>query len=153
MGVGEVNLFGKVEGDDFMVTQAKSGYRNIAFEAYPEEACAYCGFGIRAILEVAHLDQNRANNSADNLAVLCPTCHKMHDIGLIPTAIILLMRDQKKDPNWLLRMKDAATKAATTRKANTARMKRSTTANKAVLTRRENAAKKQKKDTLPDQTA
>ena len=127
-----------------MTTKAKSSYRNVAFEAYPDYECAYCGFGIKAILEVAHLDQNRENNLADNLAVLCPTCHKMHDIGLIPTDIILQMRDRKKDPNWLLRMKDAALKAAATRKANTVKKKRSVTAQKAVATRRTNSAIKQK---------
>ncbi len=59
-------------------------YRKLAFDAYAP-ICVHCGFGIREVLEVAHLDGNRANNSLSNLAILCPTCHRMHDIDLLPT--------------------------------------------------------------------
>lgn len=125
-----------------MATTSRNSYRQIAFAAYPENQCAYCGFGIKAILEVAHLDQNRTNNSVENLAVLCPNCHKMHDIGLIPKEIILAMRAHKKEPRWGDRMKDAGRKAGDTRKANTARKKRSAAAHKAVATRKANTVDK-----------
>jgi predicted restriction endonuclease len=90
-------------------------YRKLAFEHYPP-ICAYCGFGVPEILEVAHLDGNRSNNEIGNLIILCPNCHKMHDIDLIPTETITLMRDREKRVDWKKRMKDAGQKAATTRK-------------------------------------
>ena len=31
------------------------------------------------------VDGDRTNNDVANLATLCPNCHKMHDIGLVPT--------------------------------------------------------------------
>ena len=84
-------------------------YRKLAFEHY-DPICAYCGFGVPDVLEVAHLDGDRANNDADNLAILCPNCHKMHDIDLIPTEVIVRMRDRQSGADWSKRMKDAGTK-------------------------------------------
>ena len=107
-------------------------YRKLAFETYPP-ICAYCGFGVPEVLEVAHLDGNRDNNAVENLAILCPNCHKMLDIDLIPTETIVLMRDREKRVIWSKRMKDAGAKAAATRK-------RKQTAKKAVETRKRNAA-------------
>ena len=89
----------------------KRSMKDGAFNIY-----AVCGFGIQAILEIAHLNQDRKNNSIENLAVLCPNCHKMHDIGLIPSDVVRTLRDQKAEPNWRLRIKDAGAKAAVTRK-------------------------------------
>jgi len=94
-------------------------YRKLAFEHYAP-ICAYCGFGVPEILEVAHLDGNKNNNDLANLAILCPNCHKMHDIELIPTATIVQLRDRKKQVNWSKRMKDAGRKAATTRRRRSA---------------------------------
>jgi 5-methylcytosine-specific restriction endonuclease McrA len=111
-------------------------YRSLALATYPDAQCAHCGFGVKDVLEVAHLDQNRANNAIDNLAILCPNCHKMHDLDLIPTNVIRLMRDHDKKTNWKSRMKDAALKAAATRKENSAKKKRSEIAKKAVATRK-----------------
>jgi HNH endonuclease len=105
-------------------------YRKIAFEHY-DPLCAHCGFGIRAVLEVAHIDGNRLNNEIGNLVILCPNCHKMHDINIISTPTILDMRDSFKKVNWKKRMKDAGQKAALTRKRKRA-------AKKAVETRRKN---------------
>jgi 5-methylcytosine-specific restriction endonuclease McrA len=70
-------------------------YRKIAFEKY-EPLCAHRGFGIPAVLEVAHIDGNRENNDPSNLVILCPNCHKMHDLDLISTDTITLMRDRPK---------------------------------------------------------
>jgi hypothetical protein len=110
-------------------------YRARAFAAYPP-ICTYCGFGIPEILEVAHLDQNRKNNSIENLAILCGNCHKMHDIGLIPTEVIKTMRGLEKKVNWKLRIKDAGKKAAQTKLKNAKTARRSAAATKAHTSRK-----------------
>lgn len=119
-----------------------SGYRKFALEHYKREisgvqinVCVMCGFGIPAILEVAHLDQDRKNNAIENLATLCPNCHKMHDIGLIPSDVIVRMRELEYQENWQARMKDAGKKAAQTRRANALRLKKSAAAKKAWTNR------------------
>ena len=106
-------------------------YRKLAFEKY-DPLCAHCGFGVPAVLEVAHLDGNRANNELSNLAILCPNCHKMHDLDLISTETIILMRDRPKIVTWSKRMKDAGKKAAIKRRRNAA-------AKKAAATRKQRA--------------
>ena len=111
-------------------SMAKANYRKFAFETYPP-ICAYCGFGVPEVLEVAHLDGDRGNNIAGNLAILCPNCHKMHDIRLIPTNVVTEMRDRERSIDWGIRMKDAGQKAARTRK-------RKASAQKAWETRRTN---------------
>ena len=108
----------------------KSGYRKIAFDTY-ENMCAVCGFGIEDVLEVAHLNGDRENNEPDNLAILCPNCHKMLDIDIYPTETVRLLRDRPKKVKWKKRMKDAGRKAAETRK-------RKAIARKAVETRKKN---------------
>lgn len=105
-------------------------YRKLAFEHYPP-ICAYCGFGVPEVLEVAHLDGKRDNNIIGNLVILCPNCHKMYDIDLISKKIIVEMRDKEKRVDWFKRMKDAGAKAALTRKRRLA-------ARKAVETRKRN---------------
>lgn len=108
-------------------------YRKLAFDVF-EPMCAICGFGVKEVLEVAHLDCNRNNNGIDNLAILCPNCHKMHDLDLIPTRVAIAMRNWKKKANWEKRMGDAGRKAAETRRKN----KLSAIAMKAAATRRKN---------------
>jgi len=78
---------------------------------------------------VAHLDGDRDNDALENLAILCSNCHKMHDIGLIPTPTVIEMRDRERRVDWSKRMKDAGAKAARTRKRRAA-------ARKAVETKR-----------------
>lgn len=90
-------------------------YRKLAFTKYPP-VCAHCGFGISDVLEVAHIDGDRSNNDLSNLVILCPNCHKMHDLDLISTPTIIEMRDRPKEVRWAKRMKDAGRKAAETRK-------------------------------------
>ena len=107
-------------------------YRKLAFEKY-DPLCAHCGFGVPAVLEVAHLDGNRANNELSNLTILCPNCHKMHDLDLISTETIILMRDRPKIVTWSKRMKDAGKKAAIQRRRNAA-------GKKAAATRKRRAA-------------
>ena len=104
--------------------------------------CVFCGFGIEDVLEVAHLDTDRTNNDHTNWAFLCPTCHRMHDLGLIPTQTIRDMRDQPKTVNWKLLMKDAGAKAAVSRGKTLKKQKRQVAAKKAVATRGKNAANK-----------
>lgn len=106
----------------------KINYRKLAFDAY-EPICVHCGFGIPQVLEVAHLDGKRQNNDVTNLVILCPNCHKMHDLDLISTEIIIQMRDRPKIVKWSKRIKDAGKKAALTRK-------RSAAAKKAAMTRK-----------------
>ncbi len=53
---------------------------NISPELYKEitKSCAVCGFD--KVVDLHHLDENRKNNSRENLAGLCPNHHKMfHD--------------------------------------------------------------------------
>ena len=102
-------------------------YRKLAFATYPH-VCAFCGFGILDVLEVAHIDGNRDNNEVANLVILCPNCHKMLDLDLISNEIVIEMRDRPKNVTWKKRMKDAGEKAATTRRRKAA-------ARKAVITR------------------
>ena len=114
-------------------------YRKLAFEHYEQfgqVVCAHCGFGIRAVLEVAHLDCDRSNNDLSNFAILCPNCHRMHDLDLITTDTIILMRDRPKIVVWAKLMKDAGAKAAETRRVSTAKAKRQDIARKAVATRK-----------------
>ena len=107
-------------------------YRKLAFSTY-KPICAYCGFGVQEVLEVAHIDGNRKNNATENLVILCPTCHKMHDIDLIPTSIVIEMRDRKSEVVWAKRMKDAGKKAALKRK-------RKASVRKAAETRKRNTS-------------
>lgn len=122
---------------------AIKNYRKAALQHYIRQiegvdlhVCVMCGFGIKAILEVAHLSQDRSDNSIDNLAVLCPNCHKMHDIGLIPSDAVRLMRDYKPSLDWGGRIKDAGSKAAATRKLNAVKNARSVAAKKAAAARK-----------------
>jgi len=89
-------------------------YRKLAFAHY-DPLCAHCGYGIPAVLEVAHIDGNRLNNEVGNLVILCPNCHKMLDLDLISNDTIVQMRDRPKVVAWSKRMKDAGQKAALTR--------------------------------------
>ena len=107
---------------------ARINYRKLAF-AHFAPLCAHCGFGIPAVLEVAHIDGDRQNNDIANLVILCPNCHKMLDLDLISNDTIVAMRDRPKIVTWSKRMKDAGAKAAKTRK-------RTLAARKAVETRR-----------------
>lgn len=51
-------------------------YRFKAFSLY-EHKCGICGWNKdERILEVHHIDENRENNSPENLIILCPICHK-----------------------------------------------------------------------------
>ena len=115
---------------------ASKNYRKLAFETY-DPICAVCGFGIKDVLEVAHLDGNRAHNNVENLAILCPTCHKMLDIDLLPTESVILLRDRPKIIDWTKRNKDAHKKAMET-------IKRKKIAQKAAATRKRNLNEKKR---------
>lgn len=66
---------------------ARVNYRKLAFSHY-DPLCAHCGFGIAAVLEVAHIDGDRHNNCISNLVILCPNCHKMLDLDPISNETI-----------------------------------------------------------------
>lgn len=126
------------------MTAKRINYRKIAFDHWEERGqvvCAHCGFGIKDVLEVAHLDGDRSHNDIANLAILCPNCHKMYDLDLITTETIILMRDRPKVVVWAKRMKDAGKKAAASRRKSAEKLKRQTAALKAAETRKRNAAK------------
>ena len=54
----------------------QSHYRMTAFNAYLHK-CAVCGWDEdEDVLDVHHIDEDRSNNSVDNLIILCPNCHK-----------------------------------------------------------------------------
>jgi len=118
----------------------KTNYRKLAFAEY-EPFCVWCGFGVPEILEVAHLDGQRTHNSVGNLALLCPTCHKMHDVDLISTVMVRAMRDRQRVVRWKKRMKDAGRKAALSRRARLLAHQRKWRAagRKAAATRKRNA--------------
>ena len=72
------------------LTEYLNGDRNITPSAlhkklveggYKEEKCEMCGlthwFGQPIPLEVHHKNQNHYDNDIDNLAILCPTCHRL----------------------------------------------------------------------------
>jgi len=76
-------------------------YRKLAFEYYkPPHVCVVCGFGIPDVLEVAHVDGNRKNNKVENLVILCPTCHRMHDVDLISRPMIKKLRSRRRKADW-----------------------------------------------------
>lgn len=63
---------------NLLIMQTKDGtaYRRNAFLHYPHQ-CDICGWDEdERVLEVHHLDENRENNSIENLRILCPICHK-----------------------------------------------------------------------------
>ena len=123
-------------------------YRKRAFDTYAHE-CAHCGFGVVPVLEVAHIEGDRTNNDVRNLVILCPNCHKMLDLGLIPEAVIRKMRDFKKVANWSKRMKVAGQKAKKTRLKNIAakKKKRQAAAMKAVATKKKKPVAQDEVDT------
>ncbi len=107
-------------------------YRKLAFESYEEpHVCVICGFGNPDVLQVAHLDHRRSNNTKGNLVIMCPNCHRMYDLGLFTRKFVKNMRDTKRSINWpklhragrsnseyrKVRIK-AAKKAAATKKRN-----------------------------------
>ena len=61
--------------------------------AFPYECCTVCGAGAPMPLEIAHLDHDAGNNTADNLAWFCPTHHRMYDGGLYQREAMCVQRD------------------------------------------------------------
>ena len=88
----------KQEADNNKIMTLRINYRKLASQYY-EPVCAHCGFGIPDVLEVVHIDCDRSNNDISNLDILCPNCHKMHELDLISTETIIQMRDRPKVVN------------------------------------------------------
>ncbi|WP_239491458.1 HNH endonuclease [Luteitalea sp. TBR-22] len=76
----------------------KLAYRQRALAHYKDHRCAWCGFARKEVLEVAHLDCDHENCGTDNLVVLCPTCHRMHDIDLLSTEEVRARRERLSSP-------------------------------------------------------
>ena len=68
--------FDKMRPEHYGETLSDSpDYRKKAFRTY-ENKCAVCGYLEEPkILQVHHIDENRANNDLNNLIILCPNCH------------------------------------------------------------------------------
>jgi hypothetical protein len=64
----------------------------------------------------------------------------MHDLDLISTKAIILMRDRPKIVVWAKRMKDAGKKAADSRRKGAEKLKWQAAGKKAAETRKRNAA-------------
>jgi hypothetical protein len=127
-----------VEGVSIGITNAKAcDYRKLAFRHYPH-SCVVCGFGICAVLQVAHLNCDHSNNDLENLAILCPNCHRMHDLDLISTPMVIAMRDREKVVVQAKLMKDAGAKAAISRAKARVAFKRKAAGQKAAETKKRN---------------
>jgi type IV secretory pathway VirB9-like protein len=64
----------------------------------------------------------------------------MHDLGLVPTSVVIELRNTERRADWAKNMKGAGAKAAKTRAENQAKAEaRSRSAKKAHATRRRNA--------------
>jgi hypothetical protein len=51
--------------------------KRVMAEHYPFKCCVICGIDLEYGIDIAHLDQNSANNDPDNLAWLCRTHHAL----------------------------------------------------------------------------
>jgi len=48
---------------------------------YPLDTCSHCGWC--GVCDTHHLDEDRSNNKRENIAILCPNCHRdIHRQGL-----------------------------------------------------------------------
>ena len=95
--------------------------RKIAFQHY-QPICVWCGVSISDLLEVAHLDHDRSNDEIKNLVFLCLTHHRMLDLGLIPSDVVIYLRDKPLKADWSILIKGGKSK---TRPKISLRQKRS----------------------------
>ena len=105
-------------------TRDQAEAQRILTAYFPFSCCVVCGLQIETCLQIAHLDQDAANNEPNNLARLCQTHHWMCDAGLYPIDVIRTLQkhwqNTKGIPQHTARMKDAGPKAAKTRLKNAA---------------------------------
>lgn len=64
--------------------------RRVAKDTYTYRHCVICG---RSHPQVAHLDQDRRNDTPDNLVYLCPTDHVRYDRNELCREAVLAQRD------------------------------------------------------------
>jgi len=74
-------------------------FAEICYKNYIEE-CVICDWD-ETSLDTHHIEGNRhTNNKPENLAYLCPNCHRMHNMSLISTDEILTKRKEKELPKF-----------------------------------------------------
>lgn len=58
-------------------------YREMARRNANELICVGCGYNrSQKVLHAHHIDHNRSNNVPNNLALVCPTCHREIHVGI-----------------------------------------------------------------------
>jgi len=76
--------------------------RQVRIEA--GEACLVCR--TPCLIEYAHIDGNRDNHDASNLAPLCPNDHTLYDHGRIPKADIIILKEKARgDSEIVIKLK------------------------------------------------
>ena len=82
---------------DYAKNKNYQKYHNISPELYREitKFCAVCGFD--KVVDLHHLDENRKNNSRENLVGLCPNHHKMFHDQRYRDEIISQIKNKKEE--------------------------------------------------------
>lgn len=71
----------EIQPDHYGTGTGEFSYRDSALKEYGYK-CMRCGYDKhKAAIVVHHKDHNRANNSINNLEVLCANCHAIHHWG------------------------------------------------------------------------
>lgn len=70
-------------------------FKEICYQHYLEKCCI-CGWD-KASLDTHHIEGNRyTNNNPDNLAFLCPNCHRLEQSGVLDKETIIKNRENNK---------------------------------------------------------
>ncbi len=84
--------FQDLRPEHYGMAEGVYSYRNKAFRNYPHK-CSVCGWDEDVdVLEVHHINEDRSDNSLDNLIILCPICHRKltnHKYELVDRSTII----------------------------------------------------------------
>lgn len=70
-----------IQPDHYGKADSISSYRRNAFSHF-EHKCVRCGYSANEhALQVHHKDRDRANNSLENLEILCANCHSIEHLS------------------------------------------------------------------------